>query len=413
MSTTVQFDDLVLRILSDKITLSKLRTKLLLINSDVNIQAMNDLESSFCFKFQIKSKYLSDILKTLNITPNEIQNAFTEMWGKSAMRNRMHSDLYYQVFLFCLYIGVKSNDDQITKNSLFCILMKLWNGRKAKFIPYCDPKIMQYVAQYMTSKKHLINRYSGPYDVIVNYFVPTLLSKYESMIKKEKGFGLQRLFEQAYSRIRQMFVSSNMVVSLKSGKKRSSGGILPMYKIAKSKGYSIDLMKNYQNDNIDLSFTDFVSGNNLDDIITNTINDITGNSNYKYSPIFISNLNKDLKVSVKIIDQILHALHNPSLKLYNDLYDILALILQKLNIKSKDEICKAGFAELVNKKILKSKNNPISNDIRQKVTDVLHIIFKEINPDIKLLDYSNLELVRLRKIIIRGLIFQLRKNTCV
>lgn len=411
--STKQFDSLATKILSDKTILNNLKTKLLLINSDANLQSMSELESSFCFKFKIKAKYISDILKILNISSTEISDAFTEMWGKSAMKNHMHSDIYYQLFLFCLYIGIESKQHQITENALFCILIKLWNGRKSKFIPHCDPKIMQYIAQYMTNKKHLINKYSGPYDVIVNYFIPTLLKKYTSFIDKDKGFGLQRLFEQAYSRIRQMFVSSNMVISLKTGKKRSTGGILPLYKIAKTKGYSIDSKKNYQNDNIELSFTDFISGNNLDDIITNTVNNITSNSNYKYSQMFISNLNKELKVSVKIIDQILHSLHNPNLKLYNDLYDILALILQKLNIESKEDICKAGFAELVNTKILKSKNNPVSNKIKLKIMDILHIIFKETNPHITLSNYSNLELVRLRKIIVRGLIFQLRKTTCV
>ena len=410
---TTQFDSIASKILSDKIIIDKLRVKLLMIQSDASIQAMSASDSSFCFTFKIKSKIVPDTLKILGISQKEINDAFAEMWGPGAMKNHMHSDIYYQLFLFCLYIGIESKQQKIIKNALFIILMKLWNGRKSKFIPHCDPKIMQYVAQYMTSKKHLINRYTMPYEVIINYFIPTLLKKYIPYINKDKAFGLQRLFEQAHTRFRQMFVSSNFRISLKTGKKRSIGGILPMYKIAKTKGYSIDSKKNYQNDDKSLSFTDFISGNNLDDIITNTVNNITSNSNYKYSKLFIMNLNKELKVSVKIIDQVLHSLHNPNLKLYNDLHEILTLILHKLEIQTKEDICKAGFAELVNTKILKSKNNPTSDKIKTKIIDLLHVIFKEINPNIILTDYSNLELVRLRKIIIRGLIFQLRKETCV
>jgi len=409
---TTQFDSISATILSDKIMIDKLRVKLLLINSDATIQSMLS-DSSFCFKFNIKSKNTSDILKILGITQSQISDAFTEMWGKNTMRNHMHSDIYYQIFLLCLYVGIKSKQSKITENALFGILEKLWNGRKSKFIPYCDPKIMQYVAQYMTSKKHLINKYNNPHDVIISYFIPTLLTKYISFIVKDKAFGLQRIFEQAHTRIRQMFVSSNMRISLKTGEKRSMGGILPMYKIAKKSGYSIDSKKNYQNVDSELSFTDFISGNNLDDIITNTVNNIIYNSNYKYSKMFMMNLNKELKVSIKIIDQVLHNLHNPKLKLYDKLYDILTLILYKLEIQTKDDICKVGFADLVNTKVLKSKNNPTSNKIKNKVMEVLDIIFKEINPDIVLSKYSNLELVRIRKIIIRGLIFQLRKETCV
>ena len=50
------------------------------------------------------------------------------------------------------------------------ILIKLWNGRKKKYIPYCNKDVMTYVVNYMTSKKHMVNKYNNPLELIQNYF---------------------------------------------------------------------------------------------------------------------------------------------------------------------------------------------------------------------------------------------------
>jgi len=412
--THTKFDDLYntiqTNINTDSSLLQQLETKLLIINSDASIQAMNS-DASFCFIFSIKPKNHTDILKILNVSSHDVYDAFADMWGKAVMTNHMHSDIYYQTFLFCLYIGIQSKRQKLIDNAMFSILIKLWNGRKSKFIPFCKPKIMQYIVQYMTNKKHFINQYNSPYDLIINYFIPSLLKKYVPYINDDYSFGLKRIFEQGFSRIRQMFVSSNVTVNIKTGKKRSSGGILPLYKEAKKNNYSIDSITVYKNDDQDTSYSDYITTDNISDIITVTVDNIISDPNYKYSNMFIKGLNIDLKVSIKSIEQILINLHNPEL---NDiLYDIYTVILNKLGIQTKTEICQSGFSQEVKTKILGSKNNFHSNKIKSDVTNLLEIIFKKINPEINIHTYSNLELIRLRKVIIRGLIYQLRNSICV
>ena len=226
------------------------------IVSEAYQHSMAQSGKGYCYKFNLPFNAVTKKLyKLLDLTNEEVFKAFKKDWGQGAMKNRMHKDPYYQILLLLIYYGIKNNKKVITENAFFILLMKLWNGRKEKFIRYCDEKTMNYVVANM-SKKFVITKYDGPLFLLKDYFVPTLLKKYSQQIKTDPAgrLGLRRLFEQSWSRIRQIFVF-NKQRNLASGKDEYTGGIAPLYYQAKREGAKLDttsIGKNEDSEQIDL-----------------------------------------------------------------------------------------------------------------------------------------------------------------
>jgi hypothetical protein len=121
--------------------------------------AMHQTELSYCFKFNLPfSAVTKRLYKLLDISNEEVFAAFKKDWGTNAMKNHMHKDPYYQMLLLLIYYGIKNKKPQITENALFILLMKMWNGRRERYIKFCDPKIMNYVVSTL-NKKHKAGRH--------------------------------------------------------------------------------------------------------------------------------------------------------------------------------------------------------------------------------------------------------------
>lgn len=391
---------------SDNSLYRKLQSNLISIVSDASIQAMNS-DQGYCSKFSIKVRDYKNILQLLNLTEKDLYDAFAKDWGSGAMRNHMHSDPYYQTFLFLLYVGIKEDNKKISESALSCVLFKLWNGRKTKFLQYCNKDIMKYVTTYMCSRKHLANKHDTPYELIQNYFVPALLKKYSDMVLRGSD-GLKRIFEQSYTRLRQMFVFRSRT-DLQTGKKVSDGGLLPLYKKAKEEGNSIGSINVKQDEDSPAQFGDFMSASDLDEIINTTVEKIVMNPNKKYSNVFIENLRKEYRVKKQVIEALAVQLHDH--EYHDQLHDIYSILLNKLEISSKDQICSPQFTDNVKKKIMSSKNNRTINELEKKLMSLLDQMLKEtIQRSIS--EYSNVFHIQLRKMLIRILIYNLRAAVC-
>lgn len=391
---------------SDNTLYRKIQSSLISIVSDASVQAINS-DQGYCFKFSIRSRDYKHLLQLINLTEKDIYDAFANDWGSSAMRNHMHADPYYQTFLFFLYLGVKENNPKISESALSCVLFKLWNGRKTKFFQYCNKDIMKYVTNYMCSRKHLANKYDSPYELIQNYFVPTLLKKYVDAINYGSR-GLKQVFEQSYTRIRQLFVYRTHI-DIHSGQKVSDGGLLPLYKKAKEEGKSISSVNVRSDEENPAQFGDYMTASDLDQIISMTVEKIVMNPNKSYSNMFIDNLRKEYKIKKDVIEKILKQLHNH--EYHDNLHDIYSILLSHTEVNSKDEICNPKFAETVRKKIIASKNNRSINSLNKKLMELLEDV---LNNTIQrsLEEYSNVYHIQLRKLIIRVLIYNLKSTVC-
>ena len=380
------------------------------IVSEAYQHSMAQSGKGYCYKFNLPFNAVTKKLyKLLDLTNEEVFKAFKKDWGQGAMKNRMHKDPYYQILLLLIYYGIKNNKKVITENAFFILLMKLWNGRKEKFIRYCDEKTMNYVVANM-SKKFVITKYDGPLFLLKDYFVPTLLKKYSQQIKTDPAgrLGLRRLFEQSWSRIRQIFVF-NKQRNLASGKDEYTGGIAPLYYQAKREGAKLDttsIGKNEDSEQIDL-----MSVNEREDIANDVTDYIVSNTKRNVSITFINALYRDSNVNKELIKVIIQGLADYNLHKY--ISELILLILSRLNIQQKEDICKADIYSKFKRTIVSSKNNPDVAKIRRLCNTIINKIFEknQINIDIEK-NYTPPTAGKIRLLLLNVILSDMKKVIC-
>jgi len=260
----------------------------------------------------------------------------------------------------------------------------------------------------MVNKKHNVAKFDTPLALMKDYFVPTLMKKYRPEIAKD-AFRLRQLFMQSWARIDQMFVF-NPVIDIKTGEKRAQGGLLPMYMKAKEDGLfqsTPTIMKGDSEE--EPNFDQYSTIHNRDSIVTSTVDFITMNSKASYPKSFVDEVNKNTKVSSKVIEQMLVALHNH--KNYDLIHDALTVILSRTKVVDKNDICNKEFMNNVKRNIVSSKN---TEEIRklQKILNVLAAkIFSE-TLNINLDNYGKAQQMQIYNVVLYGLIHNLQKHNC-
>lgn len=373
-------------------------------------------DEGYCFKFTLPITGVLKIYDIIGFDKDEVFKAYRSDWGVGAMRNSMHSDPYYQILLLLVYYGLKENKEHFYKNAMMCVLMKIWNGRKVRYIKFCDKKIMKYVTTHMVTKKHSVSKYDSPISLLHDYYIPTLTTKYGPEIKRS-SIKLKRLFEQMFSRINQLFIF-NPRRNLVTGKNEAQGGLLPLYIKAKKEGMSISSPSINMGDDEDEPGFDKYSTVHIRDEMTNDVADyITMNPNPSYPHTLISRLREEHSVKMSTIEGILKSMHNHR---YNDvLTDLISVILSRTNISDKIDVCKNEYYGIVKKTIISSKNNPDTKKIQQ-LSDIL--LKKIFTNDLKdstgkplskaFMTYSDVQKIQIRKVLIYGIIYNIRRAIC-
>lgn len=390
---------------SDRNLENRLFTELSRIVSAAYQQAMNS-DEGYCFKFTLPITVVLKLYQLVKLDPSAVGQAFQADW-KYPSHATMYNDPYYHILCLLIYYGLKKKNNLIAEHAFFILLMKLWNGRKAKYIKFCDKRVMNYVVTHMVNNKHLVAKYDSPMTLLKEYFVPTLLAKYRDNIVRDP-YWLRQLFMQSWGRIDQMF-RSNSRINMTTGVKEAQGGLLPLYMKARQENLYLSTPKIMSGDEEEPEFDQYSTMHNRDQIVTTTTDYITMNTKPQYPVSFISSVNGYTKVSTKVIEKILNAIHNH--KYYDVIHDIISIILSRTNVVDKDDICKPEFLNNVKRTIISSKN---TNEIRniQKLLDILvSQIFKDVL-GIDFSKYSNVQQIQIRNVIIYGLVYNLKKCNC-
>jgi len=400
------YDQLDKNIQADPTLLTKLHSELSRMVSLSYQQAMNS-DEGYCFKFTLPTTSVMGLYTLLKLDQQVVGRAFQADW-KFPNHAIMYNDPYYQILLLIVYYGIRRNDDQLINNALFLLLQKLWNGRKYAYIKYCDKRVMAYVVNHMVNKKHNVAKFDSPLALLKDYFVPTLMKKYRPEIAKDV-YRLRQLFMQGWVRIDQMF-TFNAVTDVKTGEKKAQGGLLPLYMKAKSEGLyqsTPTIMKSDSEE--EPNFDQYSTIHNRDNIVTSTADYITMNSKASYPQHFIDEVNKSTKVSSKIIEQMLTALHNH--KNYDLIHDALTVILSRTNVVDKNSICNPEFMNSVKRNIISSKN---TDEIR-KLQKILGMLTSKIFLETLKLDlnnYGKAQQMQICNVVLYGLIYNLQKHNC-
>lgn len=400
------YDQLDKNIQSDPKLLTKLHSELSKMVSASYQQAMNS-DEGYCFKFTLPTTSVMGLFALLKLDQPAVGRAFQADW-KYPNHAVMYNDPYYHILLLIVYYGIRRNDDQMINNALFLLLQKLWNGRKYAYIKYCDKRVMNYVVNHMLNKKHNAANFDTPLALMKDYFVPTLMKKYRPEIAKDV-YRLRQLFMQSWARIDQMF-TFNPVIDINTGEKRAQGGLLPLYMKAKEEGLyqsTPTVMKGDSEE--EPNFDQYSTIHNRDSIVTSTTDYITMNSKVSYPKQFIDDVNKNTKVSTKVIEQMLVALHNH--KNYDLIHDILTIILSRTNIVDKNDICNKDFMNNVKRNIISSKNTEEIRKLQKILITLTEKIFSEtLKIDLKI--YGKAQQMQIYNVVLYGLIYNLQRHNC-
>lgn len=307
-----------------------------------------------------------------------------------------------------MYYGIREEKQHFIDNTFLVYLLKIWNGRRSRYLKYCDKKVMKYIITNMCTNRHLFVKYDSPLSLLKDYFVPSLMKTYRERIKTNPK-ELQRLLSQSWTRIRQMYIG-NLVIDIKTGEKIPQSGILAMYMKAKKEKLSISAPTvSKLGDENEPTFAEYSTTSNRDEIINSSTEFITMNPMPKYPLELINQLNRETKVSIKTIDTILHGVHNHN---YHDLIrDIYAIILSRTNVNIKNDVCTPNYNILVKRNIISSKNNPDSKKMQTIANMLLDKIFQE-KLSIDYHKYSNVQQIQLRNVIVQGLVYNMKQNIC-
>lgn len=361
----------------------------------------------FCYKFNIPVIEVMRLYDVLKLDIKEVQKAFAHDWAFPD-NAYMYNDPYYLVLLLLTYYGIVEDNKKLASDSLLILMLKIWNGRKQKFLPYCNPDIMRHVVEKMMNNRHLLRKYDTPILLLQQYFVPSLLEKYGNQAKESPN-KMQNLFSQSWARVDQLF-AQNRIIDVNTGQSIGQGGILPLYKKAKEDGAKIGTSSiNIKGEEGEPSFDEYGTTSVHDEIAKSITDYITLNPSPKYTDTFINTISDYTHVSKKLIAEMLKAMHNHLF--YDHIHDLITLILARTNISNKNDICSSSFINNIKRQIISSKNN---TDVK-RLQDVLHnftnMILKN-TADVELTNYSNVHRMQIRNVIIYGLVFNMRKSIC-
>jgi hypothetical protein len=391
---------------SDPSLLSKITTKLLQLTIKAGSDCNNKLKESYCYKFSVPKNQVEQLYKELDLDKRDVRNKFYSDWKYKA-NSHMWENPYYHILFLLFMVGIIDDNKTLKNKSLILAMIQLWNGRMNTFFPKCCiPEVMNYVINNMCTGRYVAKKYSTPYDLIENYFVPTILKKYESYIKRDPKH-LKTVFSASYTRIRQLFVQGN-IENMKTGKKEATSGLMALYRDAiKDQRYLKSKDVTGFGDN-DPTFDEFGSTNVREKMATDITTYITMNGNPKYSSRLINDLNKKYKVKLQVIEDILKSLHTN--QFYDDLYSVYIIFFSRCNINDPNQICNGELDTQINKHVIRSKNNSDINSMNKIIYNILTNILNKYNLNFG--KFTNTYKINARNVVIWGLIHNMKKKIC-
>lgn len=386
----------------------KLQIELEKIMRKVYSAAIND-NDGYCMTFKTPESDVLSVMKNsgIDLDVKTVQSAFKDIWRFPENSHMWNNPYYHLLSLFILY-GQRYRNESIQRSALTLMLCKIWNGRRIRFMTYCNPEVMRYVVANL-SGKYLAKKYDTPMSMIIQYFVPTLLDKYGKAIERDSS-ETKRLFSQCWCRIEQVFMQ-DWGPDLKSGKNKARGGLAPKYYEAYKKGLKISKPTTTTDPgDEDLDSTDFYSSNEFDEMINSIVNYITINVNPSYDKKFLEFVSKNSTVNSQAIELILNGMHN--IRYTDYIRDILEYMFKQLQV-DRAQICAASFmTETLKRRIISSKHSPNINQLKKLVDQLLEKIYDDVIRFIKYSNYSGPRRGHIRKVVFYGFAYNIQKVLC-
>lgn len=369
-----------------------------------------DLLSSNAGYCSILKVPTNDILNLYNNLPSleqdEVSKAFAKQWDVPPTAHMVNNPFYHLCLLFVTY-GIRNNNEKIRDKSLTLMLSLLWNGRRGRLLPYCDPDTMKYVISKLT-RRSLLRKYDSPMSLITDYFIPTLIKKYGTMIKRDST-ETKRLFDQAFNRMHQIFVRDK-APNLQTGKMEIRRGISADYMKAKRQGLKITKAQSLSFDDDDQSPLEQHTTSQYEEIISNITNYIVMNFKPKYEPWIIDHIKRESKVNERAIRLFLDNLH--SIKHNEYIREIVGLMATRLQVADVNICSKQFIIRSVKEKVISSKNTPDITQMQKIIDMLVEEMFKKIAPHVNYGSYTSPTRGKFRKVIVYAIAYNIQRYMC-
>lgn len=366
--------------------------------------------TGYCMIFKIPESELLGLAATAGLSLDDVKTAYATSWNIPKDVYMANNPYYHLCLLFTLY-GIRTRNESFQKTSMTLMLVRLWNGRLIHFIPYCNADTMRYVVANL-SGKYYARKFDTPMTMIVQHFVPTLLSTYAAKMDEDSSFWSKRMFDQSFVRLEQLFIQ-NRAPDLKTGKTTARSGLAPAYYSAKDQDLKISKPSTGSSGDDDraMSSLDYYSSHEFEELIHSMVNFITMNVNPNYDKSFLEYVIKDTTVNSRAVDQILIGMHD--IRYADNIRDILELTFKQLNLNQNHEVCSKNFlTEVIRKKLISSKHSTNIVQLKKLVDILLERIFSDKIGYVAYSNYSNPRRGHLRKVVFYGFAYNMQKYIC-
>jgi len=404
----------VLKIVLNYMAENKQFEKSLELNSSKAMQKVqhavaDSFSQGYCMLFAIPEPEVVSLFTSIpGIDAKVLHDAFVADWQLPNNALMLRNTYYHSAMLLFIY-AVLAKKERLAENAIAFILFRMWNGRRHRYIKFCDPDTMAYVISNMMNKQYIPTKFNTPYEMIAAHFAKTMTKKYSSYIKRDIKLS-KLVINQTHARIQQLFVS-NAAPDLRTGKTKYVSGLAPLYFKAKEEGYKISSNRVYGKGEDGPTVDEIFSSHDYTIITDNTTHSIITNHSPKYKPHFEKFIANEAKaVNSKTINMIMYSFYTSKFK--DHLGDIISLILKRLDAP-KSVICSDKFMQSIKKIIISSKHNPEVTQIKGVADAVLSIVFAT-QPEVPV-DYdrwSNMSKSQFRRILIYSIAYNIPLTIC-
>jgi hypothetical protein len=376
----------------------------------VRLDSVGEFNKGFCMRFNIPTNEVLAVFDAVDsFGREEINSAFISQW-EIPSGTHMYSDQYYHNLLLLINYGMIAKNEPLTKAAQTLMMIKLWNGRSIGSIRWCDPDVMQYVTSQMMNRKSLPHKHPNPFEMIINHFVPTILTKYTSYVVRDSS-QTKTLFNQSFNRLRQLF-RSDSIPDPASGKPRYRSGLQPLYFKAKEQGLKFSTMRANPTDGEGPAVGDMLSSSGFDEQIENVTNYIIMNISPNYDKDFLEFVNKESTIKLASIEKIIKSLH--SHKYADHVREVVELTFSRLSDTGKSKFCSPNFlTDIIKKRIISSKHTRDVIQLKKIIDDLLvEILDDQFESHQKYKVWSNTQKSQWRRVIIYAIGYNIQKQIC-
>jgi hypothetical protein len=374
------------KVINDKKLYSEIETVLKRIVSTIYTQSLN--HSTFCDSLATPGKLTNHLLKVFGVTDRQLSSAFEEIGYFKG--NRMYADLYYQTLSVLYYIGVKADDDLMRMYSLVLINIKIFNGRKYRYMPNgCQPEIAEYLINQVFRSSKVLKKHPNPFNAITEYLAPNIENKYNASIKKDPAHpikGLVMIISQSWNRIDQMFM-----------------GVQKEYYKAWNNSDKKGIMSNVKG----------VDGEEIDRLdsskVTNMVNKVQKNLITKHNKLGTEDI-KYLKASPYGISSLFLTKTEDFLNApinEDDIHNIYEILFDIVKVVDESKLCAVNIVQVVDKLTGTRSGTGNIKKLKDHIDEILKLIFGK-----DILKSSVSLLLKLRKVLLLIILLRAKRSVC-